>query len=308
MESHVLSVDQAIAWSDREYWTGIEESQRVYVWKMWYVESMDTSRVTKDDIHRIYEIEQDMWSHGTWLYISCDNCGEISSKSDIYGHLAKDIQLEIVSNLEKIYDTGCPDCPKCQSKDTKHIYDESYKQEIAWRYEFDESFLTVFRDVSWKIQGFCNAYISDFDTIYTREFDPYYITSLKDGISRKISDIWWFSVSDRMLTLNTLGTTQSYWSMTIIYYILKGIMNNIHIYHSDIPMIFDVILGTVMHKLYLILWWKHLYVSAYAKEGSVNECFQTDILCWILTPDVLLSKLWKSSQTFIKHNIKNLRA
>jgi hypothetical protein len=83
--------------------------------------------------------------------------------------------------------------------------------------------LTVFRDTNNQIQGFINAYISDFDTIYTKEFEPFYGSNMRLNVAYSVSNILETPLPDRMLCLNNIGTTQPYASMVLFYHLLKVI-------------------------------------------------------------------------------------
>lgn len=300
--------NEIITWYNSSYRADRDSQQRIYVWKMWYVESMDTSTLKEEDINRIYEIEQDMWSHGTGLYISCNDCGNISSKLDVYGHLAKNIQLEIVSNLEKIYDIGCPDCPKCQSKNTKHIYDESYKEEIAWRYEFDESFLTVFKDISWRIQGFCNAYISDFDTIYTKDFAPYYTEKNQEVIKNKVCELLHNNMPEKFICMNNLWATQRYATLPLMYQLIKSLCEIMLSSGWNLHGIYDSILWNATNGIYTVSWWQQLKMTTSLNPNITNENFLTDVMFHQNILHNFLHTFWGSSRYFFKQYFKEIKS
>ncbi|MDD4152017.1 MAG: hypothetical protein PHR68_05360, partial [Candidatus Gracilibacteria bacterium] len=112
------------------------------------IESVNPKTLSKKDLEKIVEIEQDMWARedGLGEYIKCECCNKIYSKEDVFGHLSKEIKIQTIKKIEEIidFDIVCPDC----KGQVKSIYDrEEYIESVLDRYKNTiESFLTVYRD------------------------------------------------------------------------------------------------------------------------------------------------------------------
>ncbi len=286
----------------------IIEWSRVDIGSQGYVASIDTSQITPEQIQKIYEIEQDMWSHGLGSYIWCNNCETISSKEDLYGYLEKTLRMKTVHEIEAVLWNECPDCPSCKSNDTYHVFDEEYRDtSIATRYSFEESFLTVFCDISWEIRGFMNAYVTDFDTIYDKEFEPFYGESTRPIVAKKIQDIIRQDIPEKMIWVNNIWTEQPYASMTIYYYILKSLCHHLSMEHSDMLWLWDSILWNATNGLYHICWWERLEVDSYLDDSVINEDFKTDIMLHKNTFADTLDQLWDSPRDFFRKHIWTIK-
>lgn len=279
------------------------------LWKMGFVEHVNTKEMTEEWIQKIYEIEQDMWAHGLGSYIWCNNCEEISSKQDLYGELDRTIQILTVTRIEQLLETGVPDCPSCGSDSTNHIFDENYRDsDITQRYQFDESFLTVYKDTTGEVKGFINAYISDFDTIYTKEFAPFYGEDARsmtyEGICRVLGD----EMPDKILALNNMWAEQWCVSMTLLYHLLKTICQDISQYQPNITWIYDSIIGNKVHSMHRIIWGQRLHITDHLQENSINMNFPTDIMPHPNAIETTLRNLWDSSFSFFKQHAAAIKS
>lgn len=247
---------------------------RVELGSRWYIENVDIQNITQETIQSIYEIEQDMWAHGLGSYIGCHWCGQISWKQDVFNHLSTDIQKKTVADIERLFPGDAIGCPSCQCSDTYYIYDEQYRDEnIAARYKSKDSFLSIYKDMSWEIRGFVDAYVSDFHTIYQKEFAPYYIPETQQQIIKKIGP-----QTLPMLSLNHMWAQQWYVSLILLYHLLKTICIDISHDYPCIDAIYDSILANPIHGIHHAIWAHRLHMTSYLQPDIISEQYPVDMM------------------------------
>ena len=281
---------------------------RIEVGKKWYIESIHTQQISSDEIQKIYEIEQDMWAHGLGSYIWCDDCETISSKADVFWDLEKSIAIQTVSHIESVLWGWIPHCPNCSSDATHHIFGEQYRDEdIIPRYEFEKSFLTVYKDTAWEIRWFINAYIADFDTIYTKEFEPFYGAATKESVGSEIFQRFQHSMPKEMISMNNLWAEQNHVSPMLLYYLVTAIAESMSRDFSDTPWIYDSILWNITHGMYHIFWGTRLWADWWLKENVIWAQFKTDIMIHPYMPSAILENAWEGSKVFFSQNIASIK-
>lgn len=243
------------------------------------IESVNPRSLSKIDLEKIVEIEQDMWAREDWLweYMKCESCLKIHSKEDIFGHLSNDIKMQTVKKIEEIidFDKVCSDC----NWKIKSIYDRNeYIESIRDRYfNSIESFLTVYRDDNWEIRWFFDWYIDSFEKIYEREFSYYYwdlgVNIIKNIIEEKI----WNKISNNIFVFSSVWIEKNYINFMIYINLLKLLFSSIPDDKNNYLWITDVKDSTNISKLYKSLGSIELNLNNKIKFFNKNNKFSSDL-------------------------------
>lgn len=243
------------------------------------IESVNPRSLSKNDLEKIVEIEQDMWAREDWLweYMKCESCLKIHSKEDIFWHLSNDIKMQTVKKIEEIidFDKVCSDC----NWKIKSIYDRNeYIESIRDRYfNSVESFLTVYRDDHWEIRWFFDWYIDSFEKIYEREFSYYYwdlgINIIKNIIEEKI----WNKISNNIFVFSSVWIEKNYINFMIYINLLKLLFSSIPDDKNSYLWITDVKDSTNISKLYKSLGSIELNLNNKIKFFNKNNKFSSDL-------------------------------
>lgn len=254
-------------------WNNIFDLQ----WKG-FIELIDPNSVTCE-IDRILQLEADMWAHWLQEYVQCMLCGNVDGKQDIYWKidLPKEICKKTVSEIERHLWIINPCCSKC-SWNTKHIFwDSAHRDDISTRYDFETSFLLVYRDIAWKIQGFMDWYVSDFPTIYNREFSHYYDHVWEWNVTKQMSIALWSNLPDNLLCVTALWVSQESASMFIIYSLMKRFFEVVRQFDASICGVYESVLGTNTHAIYEVCWGKRINASLWQAQENTHESLESDI-------------------------------
>lgn len=273
---------------------------------LWFsnIEPINTKKISKIDLHKIYEIEKDMWAREDWLgeYVICNTCEEVFSKEKIYKYIDKNIQNQTVTKIEKILWLKNIKCPICWNN-TSFLFWEKYIKEIYKRYYDSESYLVIYRDNSWTIRWFMDGYIWNFSEIYKREFAQYYNLIWENNIKKLIENTLEKQIPDRLLYFSSLWTEKNFINFKIItnliYIFFKQIDTS---YNNDILWITEVRKNSNLFYLHKMLWAKEVWINNYCNNKR-NSKFSSDI---IINPDFLSKYKWSLSWND-KEIIKNLR-
>ncbi len=280
----------------------------VDLWKTGYIKNIDPQSVTSEIIESIYMIEKDAWSYGTWSYIGCRDCWEISSKSQTYSHLEISIRQRTVWEIESILSSEFPHCPCCSSQATFYIYDEKYRDEsIAPRYSKWDSFLSLYYDISWEVRWFVDGYISDIYDVYDNEFRPYYQDKTLQILEHELVSNYGVDIQDPILSLNHMWAEQGYVSLPLLYNLLKTICENISRDFPHIDSIYDSILNNPIHGIHYAIWAEKLNMTQYLKPDIISDDFPVDMMFHKNGIETTLSKLWDNARSFFRENIGSIK-
>lgn len=268
----------------------------------WYITSVDWSLLTHQELQELYELEKDMWSHGLWEYIRCRDCGNISSKDDVFWDLPIKLKRKTVSEIERILEiTISPNCPSC-SWHTEYVFWENYIEDIISRYQFNTSFLCLYKDFNHKIRGFMDGYISDISTIYNREFDYYYSDVGEKQIIKKIESILDRPIAQELLCITALWVDQENASMFIIYNLMKKFFQDVLSYNPEVCGIYESVLGTNTHSIYEVCWAERIYWLAWRTATNVNNNITGDIFIHPYISWKFIKWFGDSLKSFLKEN------
>jgi len=277
----------------------------------WFsVESEDPKLMSKTDLRKIHEIEQDMWAEWIGEYVKCNSCQKILSKKNIFWHLSKDIYMETVWQIEQILAIDSIKCSECNSLDTSHIWWEKYISEIEQRYNDTESFITSLRDSNGEIRWFIDWYINDINTIYKREFEYYYSDIWINKIKEKIEFIIWNEIPNKLLMNSTIWLEVKYSNlnnfliMLNIFYISllwKWYWNILWIYESRI--------WSMAHAVFYTCWWKSIWLNDFS-EININNLSDNSISDVFVHPNIV--SIWSkelsiSLKDFLKNNLYKMK-
>ena len=143
-----------------------------------------------------------------------------------------------------------------------------------------------------------NAYVADFDTIYTKEFEPFYWERCRMIAQERIEDILEDNIPPALVGVNTIGTEQPYDSMIIYYYILRELCRDLSYEHSDMLGLGDSILWNATNGIYHVCGWERLHIDSYLDDTAINGDFQTDIMLHTQDFATTLHELWSSPRDF----------
>ena len=282
----------------------------------WFIETINWKDLSESELERICEIERDMWSHGLWEYTQCNSCWNIDGKYDmdgessLYWKKSKNLLRETVSDIERILNIQKKDlqCTKCWDS-VEYIFPvDTYIDDISSRYEFNTSFLSLYRDYDWKICGFMDGYVSDINSIYSREFENYYSHVWKTIIRKKMEAIIQQKLPKELLCITALWTDQNNASMLIVYELMKAFFNATIWYNPYLYGTYESILWTNTQAIYEICWWKRIYsLDHHNVSENIKKWLEWDIFIhpyiWVTSMNVL----WEKSKNFMKNNITQIK-
>ena len=274
------------------------------------IESINTQNLTEEDIHEIHEIEQDVWGRFLWEYRVCWSCGEIYSKEEVFWSykLSKyglDVKKNTIWEIEKILDFEGFNCISCEEK-TSPIFWEEFKEEIISRHDFEKSFLLLQRDINWKLLGYIDAYVSDFETVYSRELKHYYSKLWKEAIRKNIENILWTDVPEKIICLSGVGSRPDFATIKNLYCLEKSMVQEISEYNPYLTWIYESIIGSCAHAILDICNAKRLEISQWI-HVSCNKNYHSDIFVHENMALEWLKGLWKSFKDFLKGNKQRIR-
>jgi len=265
-----------------------------------YVESLDTKKLTINEITQIAEVEKDMWAYGIGEYVRCENCWSIHSKDDIYMDLEEDIKIESVTKIEEILWVDSIKCIDCNWS-TDFVYDINKNIDaIKERYLDSDSYLSVARNVDSNIIWFCDWYIDNLETIYNRFFDFYYPNLgydwLRDVLKIELNK----NIPNELLVWTAVWTEEKYKSFYIFYNLMKSFFYSID--KLKILWISDSVIWTNTEWVYSSLWAKRLWLNNY---NIAN--YETDIFIHEEVVSKYQSELSWDVKSFLKKYWKEMR-
>lgn len=270
-----------------------------------YIEAINPQYIEDRDIHRIWEIEKDMWAQWLWEYVQCTSCGNIDGKYDIYTieNIGYDLIRKTVSEIENILWKPMICCTKC-GWESQPIFPEQYREEISSRYSFAESFLSVYRDLNGQIHGFMDGYISNFSTIYKREFEHYYGEN-SEKVSRRVGELLGINpwdVSSWFVCITALWTDEEHASMFTIYALLKSLCSTVALEHPHINAVYESVLWTNTHAIYHACGWQRIRTDTLdlGWVSNTHEWYVSDIFVHKDAPSQFLHTLWGNLKNFIR--------
>lgn len=270
-------------------------------WK-WIIECVNPKHLSDDDIDQLWKLEQDMWAHWLKEYVKCLDCWNIDWKYDIYPEQIYGLELvkKTVFDIESLL-WGEICCSKCWWE-TEHVFSQDYRWDISSRYEFPVSFICIFRDTLWKIQWFMDWYVTDFDTIYEREFDHYYSNIWREDVKRRVEGTLWKNIPDELLCIPALWVSGEFANMFVIYSLMRMFFQAVLLYDPKITWIYESVLGTNTHWFYHVCWGKRIFATEWNSVENTHEWLESDIFIHNDLPIQSVSVFWNSLRMFLKNN------
>lgn len=267
------------------------------------ISMLSSNEITNRDLDNLHRIEKDMWAHWLWEYVKCNDCWKVHSKKDIYGKLdlPHRLMLKTVSELEETLGMDKISCPCC-SGDTTFIFWDEYKYDILERRFFLNGHLAVLRDIDGEVRWFMDGYIADFEEIYEKEFGRYYWEYSMEIVKTKVEKVLWRRLSKHLLCPIALWTEQSFWTMQVIYNLIKYYLTEVHNIVGSIDGVYESVLGTNTHAMYDILWWEQVWANEIHLDDNTHIDFTSDIFVHRDITGQSLKKLEKNLRVFLVRN------
>lgn len=272
-----------------------------------YIETVQGDWLSFYELQQIYELEKDMWSHWLGEYLKCNNCAQIFSKEEVFSDISNSLRYKTVSQIERVLNISTPYKCICCWWENEYIFWSNYVQDISSRYEFNPSFLCVFRDTHNNIKWFIDGYISSIDTIYMREFENYYSSFWKAKIIEQIESNLSYSFPEKFLCVTALWVHQEYSSMLIIYSLMKKFFEDVMLYDPHICGIYESVLWTNTHSIYEICWWKRINIPYNEIAENTRSDFTWDIFIHENISQSFIEKFWDSLKNFMKWNLVDMK-
>ncbi len=277
------------------------------------IESINPRNISETDLEKIVEIEQDMWARESiiWEYVKCECCNKIYSKDDIFWHLSKDIKIQTVKKIEKIYWEKHIKCNNCWNPAESLFDRDKYITNIKDRYNNSESFLTLLRDEYWDIVWFEDWYLDSFETIYEREFSYYYDKIWINTIKNLIEESLQYKLPDKLFMCSSVWSEEKYANFFNIYKIMQNFFNNLNTQiEPDTLWIYEAVLGSLPHSIYSIAWAKNLWIPnnpIYSMLENISNKSSSDIFIHKNVAFSFDKSLNISAKEFIKNNKEKMK-
>lgn len=275
-------------------------------------ESVNTDKLSENEIIQISNVEKDMWAYWIWEYVKCNNCWSIHSKNDIYWHLENHIKTESVTTIEKILWLDSIKCKKCNN-DTEFIYDEktnikSIKDRL---FNSDKSYISIMRNFNnWDIYWFMDWYIDTFKNIYDREFKEHYANIWSDKIINRVESKIWY-IPEKFLSFSSMWTFQKYVSFYNVFNLIKFFFNWIEDNKKNLLWITELDTWSNLHWFHHSMWIQKLWITDNFEDinllSNLNSSYNTDL--YIQPMVVKTYKEWYNLwvKDFIKKNKKVMK-
>lgn len=276
------------------------------------IESVNPKLLSKIDLEKIVEIEQDMWSRESsiWEYVKCNNCWKIHSKEDIFWHISNEIKSLTVKKIESIidFDIVCLEC----NDNVSYIYNRNdYIESIIDRYNNLESNLSICRNKKLEIIWFFDWYKSNFIDIFNREFSKYYSDIWINTIINILETNFWINLENDLFVSSSLWMEDEYKNLINTYNLMKNFYTNVFQKHWYIDWIYESKLWTNTHAIYEITWAKKIWISddvnLFSKVKNINLNSVSDIFIHKKIAETSLKSMNLSAKDFIKKNRINIK-
>jgi len=302
-----VSHSQEISYDGSEYEWEWKKWDIVLLSWGWYITSKNGESLSEDELTELVELERDMWAHGLGEYTKCNNCWNIAGKQEIYGNINQKIYKKTVSEIERILAISSPPCcTKCAGT-TEYIFPESYKDEIKSRHNFETSFLCLYKDFNHRIRWFMSWYMAPLETIYEREFEHYYRQIGKDEVCWKIISLLDYEAPTEFLCIPALWVNQENISMNIIYQLMKKFFQDVCDYNPDTCGVYESALGTNMHSIYEVCWWRRISLLSGAKWENTHQELESDIFVHERIAPVFIENLDQDLRSFIRRHGRTMK-
>lgn len=216
-------------------------------------DTITPSNLSEKDLGKIFELEQDMWARneGLWEYVTCLHCDATMSKQDMYDKRNKAIYSMTVAEIEMNELWGSLSCPHC-SWDVEHVFPrEAYIEEMKIRYS-QRAHMVIMKD-SEEIVWFMDGHISDFDTIFERDFSYRYSKQNKIEISDAVTQIIW-CIPELMFSCSSMWTKENYMFFHNVYRLLQSFFMSFPDSYEWNTWISELNVGGSLESIYKALW------------------------------------------------------
>ena len=218
------------------------------------IESLDTNKMTKNDILKMYEIERDTWSYFMWEYVKCIRCDTVSSKEDIYWEVDINYNFKTICELEKEYWRENIKCNCCWWK-TKDIRWEELISILELRiFQSKKWFVNFYKSKVDKVLGFSYWFIDSPEKTYEREFSYHFSEDLLNDF---IKTFW----NNDLLTLSWVCIKEESNNIKSIYELIKQFYCSVDYKNNNITWVWEVIINSPAYKIYQKIWAKPLGIN-----------------------------------------------
>lgn len=284
----------------------MEKTQKTY-----FVEAIKPNTISKRDLEKIVEIEQDMWSReeSFWEYVKCRECWKIHSKEDMFWELHDHIRMQTVARIEKIIPVSSLVCKECEWG-VKSIFERSeYIEKVAERYfHKHQSFLSVYRDKNNEIRWFFDGFVDTFETIYEYEFAYYYGNIWKNIIEALVQEK---TTTNNKLFLTCHGSwiEEKYRNLFILFEMQKNFFEQVWEDYGDIDAIYEVKVGTTVSVINALFWGESLWIAAHQEYKNLlrNSPYLRDIYFHAKIAPSFFEHLKLPIKNILKQSIRELK-
>lgn len=226
--------------------------------KSWTIEKLNVNKIWEEELKILLNIQKDTWSFFIWEYVSCLNCGKISSKKDIYSSKDINYSKRTVTELEEEYWRDNIKCTCCWW-DTNFLRWNWINTDMEKQlFNSVDSYIVVLKNKVWKIIWFSYAYIDKLSNIYDKEFYATFKPELlrKYNIMRNeiMISIPWTCMEEKNINIEDI--------FSLITSLAMSIDDK---YHKNI-WVFEAIIWTSTYNFFKKMWWKSLDLLETWKE------------------------------------------
>lgn len=229
----------------------------------------------------IFDIEQDMWARWIGEYLTCKSCDTIYSKDDIYWEkwiatIPLIQRKNTVAEIEQVLG-AIPDCPCCEIPLDHIFHYDSYIWEIKNRHAWNNSFLSLSRDDTWKIVWFMDWYIATLEEIFMKEFSFHFSPNVLDYIWEKYKK----HKSVDMLTVSSIWTDDKNKSLSRVFSLLEDFFSQFDNSYDSMNVIVESIIWSTTYCIFDLMWAEKMHLQSRPElllPGKINDKFATDIL------------------------------
>ncbi len=209
-----------------------------------------------DDFFQIHEITQDMWADGSSELIKCNECGHISWKKEIFGHLPNNIYKLKVAKLLDDKHLRCFHC-KSTSINLIHPADKNIAIIKNRLLSAIESNVVIARNTNNEIVWYGEVYTDYFEKAILKELSPHYPNIPIPEIKKRVEKLLWMDAS--IITIfAAVGILKEYRSSILFAKLLYNFFQYADFQLMDKPWLMEIQKYNPVYKVFIWLWGKSL--------------------------------------------------
>ncbi len=246
-----FSLDNESTYTDSSISTDIASWPAPEVISSSNVKILNPRTMSDHKIKQLSNTIMEMWGSEHWLQelVQCSSCNKISSKKDIFWHLAKEIYDLSVWDIMKICAMNSIVCPCCK-KDAQFIYGNEQTWAVRKRLlDSIHSFLIV-AESHWDIVGTWLWYIpQSFMEMYQLEFQHHYQRIGVDKIKERVRMIL-DNDPEHMIMFAAIWFLDKYRNLFQLIEFLRLAFSDIPEKYAHLPWIMELDKNNIMYSLF----------------------------------------------------------